>query len=379
MSAIAYLCADPGIPVFGTKGASVHVQEIVRAFRARGDDVTVYATRRGDAVPDDLADLDVVTVGVEKGPAAVREQHVRAAAGQLADLATETRPDLVYERYSLFSGAGARVHRRTGAALVVEVNAPLIDEQREHRSLVDEAGAIATTRTTFEAAEIVSCVSPPVADWVRTTCPGAHDRVRVVGNGVNTARIRPVAVEDRPFTVGFVGTLKPWHGTDLLLHAFAAGEPDWRLAVCGDGPERERLEKLAADLGVAERTAFTGAIAPGEVPAFLAGLDVGVAPYPPSADHYFSPLKIYEYLAAGLPVVASALGTIPQIVEDGRTGLLVEPGDPAAITRVLNALAADPALRRYMAQAARAEAEAHHDWTAVLDRTLAPVVAGGIR
>jgi glycosyltransferase involved in cell wall biosynthesis len=386
---IAYLCADPGIPVFGTKGASVHIQEIVRAFRRRGDNVTVYCSRRGDVVPADLADLRVVDIAVRAPDAASREVAISVTAGLLAAAAIADGCDLVYERYSLFSTAAALVKDATGAPLVLEVNAPLIDEQRAHRVLADEARARSDTRQILAAADVVACVSRNVANWVNALTDGTESgKTMVCPNGVNTARIVPadrLPADHDPagFSIGFVGTLKPWHGVDVLLRAASAaaasrpGSLPWRLVIAGAGPEQEALHALAADLGGSGdlEIQFTGAVAPEDMPRVLQGFDVAVAPYPQAdaVDQYFSPLKVYEYLAAGLAVVASSIGQIPAILTDGRTGLLVPPGDDDALGAALLRLAADPVLRRRLGAAARVDAVAHHDWTAVLARELAPL------
>lgn len=100
---------------------------------------------------------------------------------------------------------------------------------------------------------------------------------------------------------------------------------------------------------------------------------MAVAPYPESGDHYFSPLKVYEYAAAALPVVASRIGQIPQVVEHGRTGVLVPPSDPAVLASAIDDLVADPARAQEMGRAGRALMVEHHSWHAVLDATLAPL------
>lgn len=370
---VAYLCLDPGIPVFGAKGASVHVQEVVRALRDRGHDVTVHCTRLGESRPADLDDLPVVVDPRPRASSdgAEREQVVARASADLA--ASIRRCDLVYERYSLFSAAGATLARRVGAPFVLEVNAPLIDEQRSHRELHDEGAAIAATRTSFAAADVVACVSAPVARWVTSLVPDAA--TLVVPNGVNTRRFRPALQDqDDRFRVGFVGTLKPWHGTDVLLRAFARSALlHAELLICGDGPERPALEQLAAELGIARQTRFTGPVAPVSVPGLLASLDVAVAPYPETSreDAYFSPLKLYEYFAAGLAVIASDTGQVSDVVSHGSTGILVRPGSVDDLAQALIELSLDPVVRRRLGAAARRRAEEHHDWAGVVTRVLA--------
>ncbi|MDJ1114265.1 glycosyltransferase family 4 protein [Microbacterium dauci] len=367
---VAYVCADPGVPVFGTKGSSVHIQEIIRAFRSRGDEVVVYCTRRGHDVPDDLAEVRVVEVRVAGGDPAEREQSIAAASALLAIRAAQDGFDLVYERFSLFSRAGAHIADATGARVVLEVNAPLIDEQREHRVLVDDAEAESAARTALTTAHVVACVSEPVADWARAH--GAAAPI-VAPNGVNTSRIRPIhRGDDGPLRVGFVGTLKPWHGVEVLIDAVAMLGDRATLTLIGDGPEAASLRARAAARGVA--LTETGAVRPADIPRHLANLDVGAAPYP-DGQAYFSPLKVYEYLAAGLPVVASRIGQIPAIVADGRSGLLVEPGSAADLARALARLADDPALRERLGAEARTDAVAHHDWSQVLERILADTSA----
>ncbi|MGI8875847.1 MAG: glycosyltransferase family 4 protein, partial [Egibacteraceae bacterium] len=158
MTRLAYVCADPGIPVFGTKGAAVHVREVVRALRRRGVHVELFATRTGGPPPPDLADVAVHPLPVPAGALADREAGARAANGPLVDALSAAGPfDIVYERYALWSWAGMAWARAGGAAGILEVNAPLVDEQAHHRGLSDRAAAEAVaTRVLGDAAAVVA-------------------------------------------------------------------------------------------------------------------------------------------------------------------------------------------------------------------------------
>ncbi|WP_218220488.1 glycosyltransferase family 4 protein [Nesterenkonia sp. Act20] len=390
---IAYLLADPGIGIFGTKGASVHAQEMIRAFRGLGHEVTVFCTKRGDrfgdphseAQPTDLADLPVYVIPVDgaKG-AAAREVAVARASSTMAALAGDGEFDLLYERYALFSTAGAEAKRSSACRLVVEVNAPLLAEQARHRTLHDVGGATAATRETFSQADLLSCVSSPIAEWAREmSSTGTRlPRVRITANGVDPDRFRQSSSvfpqsrhSDREtVTIGFLGTLKPWHGTDLLIQAFAhalqrLASPALKLLIVGGGPERNALEELTEELGIAEDVEFTGPLPPDQVPAALRRFDIAAAPYPApptGTAHYFSPLKVYEYLAAGVPVLASAVGELPELLagpaSTGPAGETVLPGDVEALTVSLISMIEDPARRARLGASGRLQVKHGHSW-----------------
>ena len=387
---IAYICCDPGIPVFGTKGASVHIQEVVRELRSIGHEVTLYAVRSGKHVPDDLTDLELRLEAVADVEPAEREQAQARAAERIVSRVIADGADLVYERYSLFSMALADITAATGVLGILEVNAPLIDEQRRHRSLVDASGAAQVLRRQVAAARATVCVSDPVADWVRrrtADLPDANDvasRVHTVPNGVSVRRIQPQPEDPDRVVVTFVGTLKPWHGVADLITAAALARQSWSLRIIGDGPEMDSLRAQAGRLGV--EADFRGAVAPQDIPIHLAGSAIGVAPYPDlggGEQQYFSPMKVLEYLAAGLAVVASDVGQIPQLLEDGsgRHGVLVAPSDPTALAAALDDLAACPDRRARMGRSGRLLAEERHSWRRAVDRILelAGLAQGGER
>ena len=387
---IAYICCDPGIPVFGTKGASVHIQEVVRELRSAGHEVVLYALRSGEHVPADLADLELHLEAVADAAPAEREQAQVRAAQRIASQVIADGADLVYERYSLFSTALTDVTAATGVPGVLEVNAPLIDEQRRHRSLVDVSGAKQVLRRQVGAARVTVCVSDPVADWVRRRIADVPDaeavagRIHTVPNGVSVRRIQPQPADPDRVVVTFVGTLKPWHGVADLITAAALARQQWSLRIIGDGPEMETLRAQAERLGV--EADFRGAVAPEEIPAHMAGSAIGVAPYPDLGgleQQYFSPMKVLEYLAAGLAVVASGVGQIPQLLEEGsqRHGVLVAPSDPTALAAALDDLAASPQRRARLGRDGRLLAEERHSWARVVTRILelAGVAQGGGR
>src|SRR5262249_66224 len=136
---IAYVCSDRGVPVFGRKGCSIHVQEVLRTFLAQGERVTLIAANGSGERPTGMEPLELHTLpDVSTSELVVREQACLAANEITHEILKLTGPfDMVYERYSLWSYAGMEYARCAGIPGLLEVNAPLIEEQQRYRQLID--------------------------------------------------------------------------------------------------------------------------------------------------------------------------------------------------------------------------------------------------
>lgn len=207
------------------------------------------------------------------------------------------------------------------------------------------------------------------ADMVAAGYPG--NAIRVVPNGVDTTAIRPLAAAPRAALRGRMGiaegdllvvgagVLRPLKGQDVALRAVARSvrdHPRLRLVLLGDGPSRGEFEALAAALGIADRVRFAGLVVDGATD-MIAAADVFVHP---SRNEAYG-IAIAEAMAAGVPVVATRVGGVPEVVRDGETGALVPPDDPEALAAALGAMLADAGLRERFAREGRAAAERDHD------------------
>ena len=402
---IAYLCADRGIPVRGFKGASVHVREMVAAFERTGHRVTLVCARLGEGNPappgtyielppdDDPASLAAVAGelgldGERPGRTLRRElerlAQDRALPGQVvaALQAADIVPDLLYERYSLFHRAGLEVAATLGIAHILEVNAPLVEEQAQFRGLVQRSLAERVEREVFSRADHVIAVSAAMKDHV-VRQGVAETRVTVLPNGVDLERFHDRGegreVRNRHGlgggpVIGFVGSLKPWHGLDLLLGAFLLvhrKHPQARLLIVGDGPAMEGLREHAEDPALRGAIVLAGHVPHAEVPAYLAAMDLTVAPYEPRDAFYFSPMKVIESMAAGRPVIAPRIGQIAELVENGVDGRLYPPGDFEACAVALGELLDDPDSRQAMGRLAAQKARREFGWDANAERVAA--------
>ncbi|MFV2067334.1 MAG: glycosyltransferase family 4 protein [Pirellulales bacterium] len=388
---VAYVSTDPGVPVFGCKGCSVHVQGMLRALVQHGDQVDLFARRFDGDPPRDLRAVRIHRLApLGKSSSAEREQRLLAANRELAQrLADESPYDLIYERHALWSHAAMEHAWSAGAVGLLEVNAPLVEEQAQYRQLFDRDAAERAARWAMRAATVIVAVSEELAARL-DRLPEAVGRVHAVSNGVDPDRfeigaLRRGCTGRTAYRVGFVGTLKPWHGIPTLLDAFARlhGQVNTsRLLIVGDGPGRDELLSVlnAFPTSLREAVEWTGAVQPAKIPGLLASMDVAVAPYGESDDFYFSPLKVYEYMAAGLPVIVSRVGELRRLIEHGRSGLSCPPGDAVALAEQLIRLHRDPVLRGKLGDAGRAVVMERHTWRAKLEQILElagrrPVVA----
>ena len=296
---------------------------------------------------------------------------------------TDFAPDVLYERLALFGTAGSRLADRAGAVHVVEVNALLAQEEARWRGLRLARTAQRMERAVLSHADLRLAVSAELAGEVERVSPGR--RTQVLANGVDVAMFGGPAAQPparqmfglapESGVIAFAGTLRPWHGLDVAIKALPA-LPGVLLAVAGDGPVRADLELLAQQQGVADRVRWLGQLPQAQVRQLLAAADVAVAPYPALAGFGYSPLKLYEYLAAGVPVVASDIGQVAEVLGGGRWGRLVPPGDPAALAVAVRSVLADPVGSRALAGVARSMALREHSWQARAEQVTAMVRSG---
>jgi glycosyltransferase involved in cell wall biosynthesis len=366
VSRILYCASDQTVP--GTKGGSIHVTAVAEGLTALGHDVHVLVTP-GGTFPAGAVHW------IPMPPPLGLKQLRWANRGRVCRLAEELKPDIIIERYYNFGGEGISVASAVGAIAVLEVNAPVVDYPGSPKRRLDRSLLVEPMRRWREricaSADLI--VTPSAAILPRET-PSA--RILELEWGADTDRFRPDIIDGPPFirpaaiVAVFAGAFRSWHGAIHLVRAIrelhANGRRDIGAVFIGDGPELQRARKAAAGL---EGVMFTGEISHGAMPACLAACDIGVAPFDTGAHpelalgFYWSPLKLFEYMAAGLPVVVPDEDRIPRLVGHDREGLLYRPGVPGALASALERLT-DRSLRERLGRAARDRAVRDYSWRA---------------
>ena len=340
-------------------GMGVHIEALVAALRAAGHEVCVVGPPAYDAVA--LGGESAALARIRRLLPGVLGELAEMAYGlvstaRLARAARAFRPDVVYERANLFHVAGSWTAWRHGVPLLLEVNAPLAEERIRFGGLRLKRLARVAERFVWRRADVILPVTEVLAGHV-SAAGVPRTRIAVVPNGIDLEDFvapRANAAREEVVKLGFVGFVRHWHGLDRVLRGLAAwqGAPRLELTVVGDGPARVDLETLAEELGLADRVCFTGLATREEIPRLVAGFDIALQP---GSVPYASPLKLFEYMAAGQAIVAPDQPNIREVLEQGRTALLFDPASPEAMWQSIETLARDAALRARLGAAAREE------------------------
>lgn len=267
----------------------------------------------------------------------------------------------VWQRHELFHRAGLQLADDLGVPSVLFV--PALHVWQAERWAVGRPGwgrwlERRAEAPALHAATLVACGSDLVAEQVQRlgvpderllVTPTGVDLMQFAGDGRREETRRALGLADQ-FVVGWTGSFRGFHRLEHLVEA-AAGAAGTTLLLVGDGPERSRIEQHAARAGV--RAVFTGMVPHDDLPGLLAAMDVGVVLAAPGEPFHYSPLKLAEYLAAGLPVVAPDVEQLAGRLHAGVDAELYPAGDLGALASVLGALRSDPERRRRLGEAAR--------------------------
>lgn len=286
--------------------------------------------------------------------------------------------DLCHEHNGLFSAGAALACSQLGIPYVLTVSAePLFERWLGGRPLrgFHRQVAMWEAQFTYRAADRIICVSQPAKENLVENWQVNPEKIIVMPNGVDVDLFKPdydsdstrleLGLGDEP-VISFIGSFQAWHGLDRLIESFMhvlKQFPNAKLLLVGDGRARQLVDDKIAEMGVASNVIITGFVPQEKVPEYLSVADVTVLPYPKlPMDLWFSPLKLYEYMAAGKAIVASRSGQIAEVLQDGYNGLLVEPGSVEELTRAILTLLNSTTLRDCLAQNARQQAVNQHSW-----------------
>jgi glycosyltransferase involved in cell wall biosynthesis len=344
-------------------GQFVHLEELTTALEREGNDVLIVGPR---AVEEETFGSSIGVIDLLKRflPRAIYEvlefSYSIPAYFRLMRAIRRFRPEIVYERYQLFFPTGVWATRRAGLPMLLEVNAPLLQERAKHSGgIALESLASWSEAYVWNAAAYCLPVTRVLADMVQETGV-PQDRLQVIPNGIDFSRFDggPSREEAKArlglqgrLVLGFVGFIRDWHGLERVLQ-YVASHPEQNASVLlvGDGPARSELEALAAQLGITDRMQVTGIVQRDEVVRWLPAFDVALQP---DVTAYASPLKLFEYMYCGLPVIAPDTPNIREILVSGANGLLFDRSRPGEFERAMAELIADGALRERLGAAAR--------------------------
>jgi glycosyltransferase involved in cell wall biosynthesis len=381
---ILYYSAHPHLHLDAPSGPGTHMREMIAAFRRAGHEVEALVlgssavnVPASPGKPSSIKKLVRVIL-----PRFVWEtlkdlqllRHDRKCQGVLEKKIAEFSPDAIYERGYYMVTSGIRAAKKFEKKHILEMNAPYIEEKK---AMSGNGSAYTTSakrkeREQVELTDLLVVVSGALGEYYSEQVPGADKKICVVPNAVDPEKVKvnetrvgelkkEIRLTPADLVVGFVGSIFPYHGVEDLVRAFAklgAQHRTLKLLVVGDGETLPQIKKIAVELGISDRTVFTGNVPGKEVFNYISLMDITVLA---RSAWYMSPIKIFEYGIMGKAVVAIETKPVQEVMENGKDGLLVN-GNKESLHRELDRLVKNDSLRKELGENFRKKVQEHYTW-----------------
>jgi glycosyltransferase involved in cell wall biosynthesis len=354
-------------------GPRSRVLGLIQGFESQGWSVTTFIV--GDRTPQKWS--------AKGSGAAVSKGFLRTLAVDLVRLGLGAfnswkswreigqEVDWVFEYAATLQCLGW-IFQRQGIPWILQVEALLYYEAKaERKALVLDGIAKKLELWSYRQCDVIACVSATLKEILVEEIGIDPNKIVLLPNGVDIQFLDPQLYQAKRvftnFTIGFVGSLYSWAGLGLLLEVMAELKTSGyqlSLVIVGDGEMKSTWSEQADILGLTSQVKFVGRVPWQEVPQYIAGCDVGYSGQIQlqMGKMYLSPMKLYEYMSMGKPVIASAFEDAQKLVTEGETGFLFQPGDQQELKKALiRAIEAQERLP-LMGNQARKQIEAEHSW-----------------
>ena len=343
-------------------GQYVHVEEIIKAMRALGHDVIIVAPKIAE-ISDFGSDggwVDVLKAKLPKWFYEVLEfSYSFYAFLKLCRAIIKHKPDVIYERCNLFLPAGIWVKKIFKLPLQLEVNSPLYQERKKYGGIALDGLAKWSERYVWRNADKVLPVTDVMASYIKAIGV-PEEKITVIPNGVDTSIFEPKNAANRAqrfegkLVIGFVGFCREWHKLDEVLALLANdNRTNVFFLLVGDGPVIPELKAQAKALGFEKQVEATGLVKRAEMPYWLDQMDIALQP---AVTPWASPLKMIEYLAKGLAIVAPNSANILELLNE-KNSCLFEEDNLQGMIEQIERLIDDEVLRANVSKEALATIE----------------------
>lgn len=358
----------------GEEPESIHIAAIVDALRKLGHEVRVVGPAPAKPGATRLRRPSLLGRIKNAAPGLLFELMQLAynlvALRRMAKAIDQFQPDVIYERYALFNFAGVLCAKQRGIPLILEVNTPYAQAWAKYYGLHLQRLARTLERRIWCAAAHLITVTAVQRGMLQGEGIAAHD-ISVCHNAIDPdwfsleRHCRPALAASLGLAatvIGFIGTMNRWQGMQgfpEVLRSVFARRAGVSFLFVGDGEFRHDIEAFCQAEGYAGRVLFSGRKAHAEIPALLAVMDIVLLL---DSNAYGSPMKLFEYMGMAKAIIAPRVGPVMEILRDGQTGLLIEPGNARQMADQIVRLIDDPALRQRLGRAGRQYVTAHHTW-----------------
>lgn len=384
---ILYLIGDRGLDLTKGEGFKIHIQKIIEGLQKKGHNVFLLTINEKQSLPEFEKHLTI------------RHSYLRFFFHRLFPFTGTTNSinimlhiiklnkiyqfNVIHERFGLYAFGGILTSRLLGIPHVTEINGPAVEEKKLFTKDIPPIQKLTVKmirKFCLHFTHHIIAVSNNLKNFlIENSIVKDPNKIVVLPNAADTqafdkdfdiAGIKKSLSLEGKFIIAYTGTLQVWYAIEDIIYALPLvlrEIPNAILLIIGEGQASEKLENLSKELKITDKVRFTGYINHMKIPEILSIADVVIAPFKEIGITFFgSAIKIFEYLSAGKPIVATKIGQIAEILQDQYTALLVEPSAVEEIANAIIRLARDDELRNYLSKNAKIESQ-KYSWDRYTD------------